>query len=151
MSSPWRIPLLLSLACASGAALAQSPLTEAQTRYMGAYVFDRQMAVFRDYCAQDPQGAQALDAGAARFRQANPDYVAALQARPTEAEFLAGVATFDAQFDQVAVQMRQQLAQQPAGVQCAALGQQLAGLDFQRLLEEAGQRAAGMQAPATTP
>ncbi|MCD9027140.1 hypothetical protein LDO26_02785 [Luteimonas sp. BDR2-5] len=151
MSDPWRIPLLLPALFAAGAALAQSPLTEAQTRYMGAYVFDRQLQVFRDYCAGDPQGAQALDAGMARFQQANPDYAAALQARPTEAEFLAGVATFDAQFDQVAAQMRQQLAQQPAGPQCAALGQQLGGISFQALLEEAAQRAAELQAPPATP
>ena len=145
-------PLLLTGLAISGTAAAQSPLTDAQTRYMGAYVFEKQLTVFRDYCATDAQGAQALDAGATAFRENNPDFAAALQTRPSEPDFVAGVETFDTQFEAVSNQMRTQLAQQPAGPQCTALGQQLGTMRFATLLEEAGKRAATMQVPpAVTP
>lgn len=140
-------PLLLAGLAVGGSAMAQTPMTDAQSRYMGAYVFEKQLAVFRGFCAADTQGAQALEAGAAAFRQNNPDFTAALQARPAEPAFAAGLATFDTRFAAVSEQMRTQLAQQPAGPQCAALGQQLNSLRFATLLEEAAKRAATMQTP----
>jgi hypothetical protein len=145
-------PLLLATLAIAGPAAAQSQLTDAQTRYMGAYVFEKQLGIFREYCATDPQGAAALKSGVDTFRSSNPDFAAALQARPTEPEFTAGVVNFDSQFETVATQMRTQLAQQPAAQQCTALGQQLGALRFATLLEEGRKRAEAMQAaPPPTP
>lgn len=135
----------LALTLTAVPAFAQSPLTEAQSAYMGAHVFDRQIAVFREFCAQDPAGAQALDTAVTQFRLNNPDYVAAQNSKPDTPGFAAAVTAVDAQFDQVAGTMQAQLAKQPAGAQCAALAEQLRQARFASLLEQAKRGAA----PAT--
>lgn len=125
-----------------GAAAAQSPLSEAQTRYMGAYVFDRQMEVFRRYCAPDATAAAALELGLARFRAANPDYVAALRTRPAGADFVAGVEAFDVHFDGVARVMQQHLASEAPAARCPTLARHLGDMRFARMIEEATRGAA---------
>lgn len=141
MSIP-RAALPLLLLAAALPLHAQTALTDAQSAYLGAHVFDRQVAVFREYCAQDPAGTQAIDTGVAQFRINNPDYVAARADTPNSDEFKAAVAAFDAQFDQVAQTMRTQLAERPVGPQCATLGDELRKARFASLLEEAKQRSA---------
>ena len=136
----------LAISLAAAPAFAQSPLTEAQSAYMGAHVFDRQLEVFREFCAQDPAGAQALDTAVTQFRLNNPDYVAAKNSKPASPEFAEAVTAVDAQFDRVAGTMRTQLAAQPAGPQCASLGEQLRQARFASLLEQARRGA-----PPATP
>lgn len=139
--------LALSLAAVGAPAFAQAPPTDAQAAYMGAHVFDRQIEVFREFCAKDPAGAQALDTGVTQFRLNNPDYVAAKGSKPDSPEFAATVQAVDAQFDQVAGTMRTQLASRPVGPQCTTLGDQLRQARFAALLEQAKRGAPA--APAT--
>lgn len=113
---------------------------------MGAHVFDRQLEVFREFCAQDPAGAQALDTAVTQFRINNPDYVAAKNSKPDSPQFAQAVEAVDAQFEQVAGTMRTQLAAQPAGPQCEALSGQLRQARFAALLEQAKRGA-----PPATP
>ncbi|WP_148087431.1 MULTISPECIES: hypothetical protein [Luteimonas] len=125
------------LSFAAVPAFAQAPLSDAQATYMGAHVFDRQLEVFREFCAQDRAGAQALDTAVMQFRLNNPDYVAAKESKPQSADFDATVKAVDAQFDRMAGTMRTQLAAQPVGAQCASLGDQLRQARFASMLEQA--------------
>lgn len=136
----------LALSFAAVPAFAQAPLSDAQAAYMGAHVFDRQLEVFREFCAQDPTGAQALDTAVTQFRINNPDYVAAKKSKPESPQFAEAVEAVDAQFEQVAGTMRTQLAAQPAGPQCEALSGQLRQARFAALLEQAKRGA-----PPATP
>jgi len=138
--------LALSLAAVGAPAVAQAPPSDAQAAYMGAHVFDRQIEVFREFCATDPAGAQALDTGVTQFRINNPDYVAAKGSKPDSPEFAATVQAVDAQFDQVADTMRAQLASRPVGPQCTTFGDQLRQARFVTLLEQAKRGA-----PPATP
>jgi|GEM_PF-852765 len=142
--------IALSLAAIGTPAFAQdAPITDAQAAYMGAHVFDRQVAIFREFCATDAAGAQALDTGVAQFRINNPDYVAASAAEPDTPAFAAAVKAFDSQFDQVAGTMRTQLQGRPVGPQCTQLGDQLRQARFATLLEQAKRRSAPAATPAT--
>lgn len=145
MNSPViRMPCVLGVVAAGvlGVASAQSPPGEAHVRYMGAYVFDRQVEVFRRYCASDASAAAALETGLARFRAANPDYVAALRTRPAGADFAAGVAAFDRHFDGIARVMQQHLATGPPAARCPTLARHLGGMRFARMIDEATRGAA---------
>lgn len=127
----------IALCLAAGSVLAQSPLSDAQTRYMGAHVFERQVEVFRAYCAQDPQAAEQLETGIATFRAENPDFTSALEARPGDAEFVAGVEAFDARFEQIAGAMHQYLASEPPQTRCATIAGHLGGMRFAAMIDEA--------------
>ena len=135
--TPLRTLAGIVLCLAAGSAVAQSPLTDAQARYMGAHVFERQVEVFRAYCAQDPQAAEQLERGIATFRVENPDFTAALDARPVDAEFAAGVAAFDARFEQIAGAMHQYLASEPPQTRCATIAGHLGDMRFAAMIEEA--------------
>lgn len=143
-----RSSLCAAALCTVGAAAAQSPLSDAQTRYMGAHVFERQVEVFRRYCAPDAQAAAALERGLARFRAGNPDYVAALRTRPGEVDFLAGVEAFDARFDEIAHVMQQHLAAESPGARCPTIARHLGDMRFTAMIEEATR---GANAVTATP
>lgn len=111
----------LMLCVSAGDAFAQSPLSEAQTRYMGAHVFERQVEVFRRYCAADDDASRQLEVGIATFRAENPEFATALNARPTDAVFAAGVDAFDARFVEMAE------AKRVSGAAAAAAAMRRAG------------------------
>lgn len=136
-------PLLTALAlCVAGGAFAQSPLSDAQTRYMGAHVFERQVEVFRRYCAADADASERLEAGIATFRSENPELGTALRERPTDAAFVAGVDAFDARFVEMAEAMHAYLSLQPPQARCADLADNLGQMRFAAMIDEAADSAA---------
>ncbi len=137
LSSPRRWPLIVTLVCAVAPAPAQPPLDEGQARYMGAYVVSRQFEVFRRYCGGDDGARHALETGITAFRAANPDFAAALQARPDDAALRAGVAAFDARFGELADAMHAYLATQPAAVRCASIARHVATMRFAAMIDDA--------------
>lgn len=132
----------LMLCVSAGDAFAQSPLSDAQTRYMGAHVFERQVEVFRRYCAADDDASRQLEVGIATFRTENPEFATALNARPTDAAFAAGVDAFDARFVEMAEAMHAYLALQPPQLRCAELADNLGRMRFSAMIDEAADSAA---------
>ena len=132
----------LMLCVLAGDAFAQSPLSDAQTRYMGAHVFQRQVEVFRRYCSADVEASQRLETGIATFRSENPEYGAALRARPTDVDFVAGVDAFDARFVEMAEAMHAYLSLQPPQLRCAELADNQGRMRFSAMIDEAADSAA---------
>ncbi|MDC7808380.1 hypothetical protein PQS31_16305 [Luteimonas sp BLCC-B24] len=144
--NPHRLPMCLLAALAScamaGGASAQSPLSDVQTRYMGAHVLQRQVEVFRRYCAADADASRQLETGIATFRAGNPEFERALDAAPTDAAFLDGVAAFDARFVEMADAMHAYLALQPPQARCPELADNLGRMRFSAMIDEASHSAA---------
>lgn len=134
-----RLParVLLAAAFAVGGAAAQSPLTEDEARYLGAYVFERQAEVFRRFCAADAESSAELEAGLARFRAGNPGFADALQTPPERAEVAAGVQAFDTRFEAIAVAMHDVLATRTPREQCADIALRLGSMQFETMMAEA--------------
>ena len=70
------------------------------------------------------------------------EIAAALRARPTDVDFVAGVDAFDARFVEMAEAMHAYLTLQPPQARCADLADNLGRMRFAAMIDEASDSAA---------